>query len=146
MPIAGIDHVHAAANDLDASIAFYTQVLGFRFLRRVAFGPDDARRELAYVGLGDMLLELVPPVEPPASGTAERPFALQVEDMPATIADLKAKGVAVDVEPRPGFSFGGLTAVIRDPSGLAIELREWAGDDAHNPDWQPQRADVVRTG
>jgi hypothetical protein len=66
--------------------------------------------------------------------------------MPATIADLKAKGVAVDVEPRPGFSFGGLTAVIRDPSGLAIELREWAGDDAHNPDWQPKRADVVRAG
>ena len=63
MPIAGIDHVHAVANDLDASIAFYTQVLGFRFLRRVAFGPDDARRELAYVGLGDMLLELVPPVD-----------------------------------------------------------------------------------
>ena len=146
MPIAAIDHVHAAANDLDTSIAFYTQVLGFRFLRRVAFGPDDARRELAYVGLGNMLLELVPPVEPPARGTAKRPFALRVEDMPATIADLKAKGVAVDVEPRPGFSFGGLTAVIRDPSGLAIELREWAGDDAHNPDWQPKRADVVRAG
>ena len=37
-----IDHVHAVATDLDASIAFYGK-LGFKLLRRVEFGPDDDR-------------------------------------------------------------------------------------------------------
>ena len=59
--ITGIDHVHVTTFDMGKSIEFYTNVLGFHFLRRVEFGPEDARRELAYVGLGDILLELLPP-------------------------------------------------------------------------------------
>lgn len=80
-------------------------------------------------------------------GTAQRPLALTVTDVEAVIADLEAKGVQVTTQPRPGFSFNGVTAVVTDPSGLAIELREWRGPDGpHYPDWQPDREDVVRTG
>ena len=50
--ITGIDHVHVTTFDMTKSIEFYTNVLGFHFLRRVEFGPEDARRELAYVGPG----------------------------------------------------------------------------------------------
>ena len=118
--ITGIDHVHVTTFDMSKSIEFYTNVLGFHFLRRVEFGPEDARRELAYVGLGDILLELLPP---PAGvdkvvGTAQRPLALTVTDVDAVIADLEAKGVEVTTQPRPGFSFFGVTAVVTDPSGL----------------------------
>ena len=146
--ITGVDHVHVTAVDMDKSIDFYTNLLGFHFLRRVEHGPADARRELAYVGLGDMLLELLPPaagVE--LAGTAARPFALTVTDVKATVADLAAKGVEVSMAPRTGFSFSGLTAAIKDPSGLTIELREWQGGDGPQfPDWQPEREDVVRIG
>jgi lactoylglutathione lyase len=145
-----IDHFHAVAVDLDKSIAFYTQILGFRLLRRVAFGAPDARRELAYIGLGDMTIELVPPADPAnplGGGTGARPFALRVDDMAETIRELEAKGVEVDTQPRAGFSFKGQTAVIRDPSGLALELRGWHPDDGpHYPAWTPEREDVVLMG
>ena len=147
--ITGIDHVHVTAVDMDKSIAFYTDVLGFHFLRRVAHGPADNRRELAYVGLGDMLLELLPPAANGAdlTGIAARPFALTVTDVEATVAELEAKGVEVSMAPRTGFSFSGLTAAIKDPSGLTIELREWKGGDGpHYPDWQPEVEGAVRVG
>ena len=53
-----IDHVHAVATDLDASIAFYGK-LGFNLLRRVEFGPEDDRKQLAYVGNQGTVIELV---------------------------------------------------------------------------------------
>ena len=50
--------------------------------------------------------------------------------------------VALDLD--ESISFDGKTAVIRDPSGLAIELREWAAHDGPTyPDWSPIRHDVV---
>jgi hypothetical protein len=66
--------------------------------------------------------------------------------MAATLEHLVSKGVEVITQSRDGFSFKGLTAVVKDPSGLAIELREWQDDGHTNPDWQPERADVVRIG
>lgn len=141
--IVGIDHIHVAAADMDRSIAFHTDVLGFRFLRRVIFGPPEARRELAYVGLGDLLLELLAPGPNDASS---RPFALTVTDIESTVEELRHKGVEIETEPRDSFSLAGLTAAIKDPSGLTIELRQWqAPDGPHYPDWQPKRPDVVRT-
>ncbi len=75
---------------MDKSIDFSTNVLGFHFLRRVEFGPEDSRRESAYLGLGDILLELLP--RPPGVdkvvGTAQRPLALTVTNVDAVIADL----------------------------------------------------------
>ena len=58
--IKRLDHVHVVAKDMDASIEFYTKALGFRLLRRVRFGPG-GERQLSYVGLGDMMIELVQP-------------------------------------------------------------------------------------
>ena len=141
-----IDHVHAVALDLDASIEFYGK-LGFRLLRKVEFGPADDRRRLAYVGHGDSIIELVGPRDandPIGAGTGERPFAMVVDDAEAVVAELEAMGVEIDTRPRPSFSFTGKTAVIRDPSGLAIELREWAANDGPTyPAWTPAREDVV---
>lgn len=141
--ILGIDHVHVAASDMDASINFYTEKLGFRLLRRISFGPPDSRRELAYVGFGDLLLELVPPGPMAASA---RPFALTVNEIENTVEELRSRGVEIKEEVRDSFSFKGLTAVIKDPAGLDIELRQWeAPDGPHYRDWHPTRNDVVRT-
>ena len=145
--ITGIDHIHVYTKDMDQSIAFYTNVLGFRFLRRASFGTPENRRELAYVGLGDILLELLPLAagitEVPSGGN--RPLCLTVADMDRTLVELQEKGVEI-TRSWEGFSFSGRAASIKDPSGLDIELREWLTPDSpHYPDWQPTRADVVRT-
>ena len=144
--ITRIDHVHVVATDMDKSIAFYTDILGFRLVRRVQSGPQDARRELAYVGLGDVLLELLSPSQvAQIAGLATKPFALTVNDMAATLEELVSKGVEIVTPQRKGSFFEGLMAEIKDPSGLTIELREWHNDGPDNLDWQPERADMVRT-
>ena len=141
-----IDHVHAVAVDLDRSIEFY-RMLGFNLLRRVKFGPAEARRQLAYVGNGISVIELVRPTDPAnplGGGTGARPFAFTVEDADAVVGELETLGVEIDTRPRPSFSFKGRTAVVRDPSGIAIELREWdASDGPTYPAWQAEREDVV---
>ena len=144
--IERVDHVHIVARDMDRSIDFYTHILGFRLLRRVESGPADRRRQLAYVRLGDFMLELVEPAhDGEFRGTEARPLGLAVADLERTVADLKRLGVEVVNEPAPAFSFAGLQAVIRDPSGLAIEVRQYAAADSPlGADWQPARADVVR--
>jgi catechol 2,3-dioxygenase-like lactoylglutathione lyase family enzyme len=141
-----IDHVHAVAVDMDASIEFYAK-LGFGLLRRVEFGPDDERKQLAYVGRGASVIELVQPrdtTDPLGGGTGVRPFAMVVEDADATVAELEALGIEIAMHPRPSFSFTGRTTIIKDPSGLEIELREWGGGDGPTyPAWTPAREDVV---
>ena len=141
-----IDHVHAIAADLDASIEFYRK-LGFDLLRRVEFGPEDNRRQLAYVGNSGTVIELVQPrdtANPLGGGTGVRPFAMLVEDADATVKELETLGIEVVMHPRASFSFTGRTTIIKDPSGLEIELREWSGgDDSTYPKWTPTREDVA---
>ena len=86
-----LDHVHAVALDFDKSIEFYGK-LGFNLLRRVEFGPADARRQVAYVGHGDSVIELVGPRDtdnPVGGGTGERPFAMIVDDAEAVVHEVK---------------------------------------------------------
>jgi catechol 2,3-dioxygenase-like lactoylglutathione lyase family enzyme len=148
--ITGIDHVHVLTTDLDKSLDFWISVLGFRMERRVEFGPPEQRRQLAYAGLGNVLVEFLPPTDnghPELTGTTGRPLCLAVQGMEETVEALRARGVEVATEVRPGFSFWGKVAAIKDPCGIAIELREWRSPDApYFPDWQPERSDVVKLG
>lgn len=140
------DHAHIVAKDMDKSIDFYTRALGFRLVRRVEFGPPDKRRQLSYVRLGDFMLELVQPAhDGEFKGTEARPLGLSVDDIDTTMARLKGLGVEVVNEAANAFSFGGRQAVIKDPSGLAIEIRQYSPIDSPiGAAWQPWRADVVK--
>lgn len=139
-----VDHAHVVVKDMDRSIDFYTRALGFTLVRRVQFGPADKRRELAYVRLGDFMLEFVQPAhEGEFKGTEARPLGMSVEDLDSTVAHLKSLGVEVVNEPAKSFSFGGRQAVIKDPSGLAIEVRQYdAADHPMSATWRPWREDV----
>ena len=87
--IKRLDHVHVVAKDMDASIEFYTKALGFRLLRRVRFGPG-GERQLSYVGLGDMMIELVQPAhDGEFQGTEARPIGLAVDDLDEAVARFK---------------------------------------------------------
>jgi catechol 2,3-dioxygenase-like lactoylglutathione lyase family enzyme len=137
------DHVHVVSTDIDKSVDFYTNVLGFYLQRRTVV---NGTLELAYVGLGETLLEIHRPPrgssEIPAG--ANRPFGLTVSDMDAALAYLQEKGVEV-VETRDGWTFIGRHALIKDPCGISIELREWKGGDGPtNFDWQPTLPNVTR--
>jgi len=142
--------------DLDRSIEFYTQVLGFKLARRVAYpspGKGEAGREIAYLTLGDIMLEFLEHRATEQAGIVQRDpnqmgvklVALRVDDMVKTLEELKDHGIEPSWGPNPGATFDGMRAEIKDPHGNSIELRSWANNDrADNPGWQPSRPGMAR--
>jgi glyoxylase I family protein len=127
-----IDHIELLTASPERAVAFYTDVLGFKVRERTRIpstpsGPLD----LVYLELGGTTLELMcyPEIEPSLPPPSSEPrlgwqcLALEVQDMDATLAALKAKGVETAWGPmkRPDYA----RAEIRDPDGNPIELREW---------------------
>ena len=122
-----IDHVEIVPHDLEKSLAFYQNILGFKLKNRV---PVDAppMKEVIYLVLGDTMIELIS-VEGPKMKSQEpwqvgyRAMALEVEDMEEAIRFLREKQVEITREPVDlGTSLRG---EIIDPNGLMIELRKW---------------------
>jgi glyoxylase I family protein len=122
-----IDHVEIAPSDLEKSIAFYTEVLGFRMKERIQIGAP-MLRQVVYLELGDTMLELLDFVDPaPVDHTVRvgyRIMALEVDDMEETLAYLAAKGIKPSVPP-VDVGGGSLRGEIVDVDGLSIELRQW---------------------
>jgi glyoxylase I family protein len=125
--IRGLWGVRYQVKDVQRSIAFYTQMLGFNldFQALPAFGQ---------VSIGNLKLILS---GPGASGSRVMPdgrqqepggwnrIVLQVEDLTALIANLKKKGVSFRNEMEVGP--GGKQIQVEDPDGNPIELFEPSG-------------------
>jgi catechol 2,3-dioxygenase-like lactoylglutathione lyase family enzyme len=123
-----IDHVEIAPSDLEWTIRFYTENLGFELKERIRLDSPELR-QVVYLVLGDTTLELLDYTEPPAPRDPSvrvgyRLMALEVDDMAQSLAFLKERGI----EPTWGpFDVGGgsMRAEIADVDGLPIELRQW---------------------
>src|SRR6266536_3133803 len=142
---SSFSHIYHPVRDLDESVDFYVNKLGFYLLRRYRTGD----RESAYVGLGGVLLELgtARPPEPSPDGQPLMGLGLTVSDVDVAIADLKSKGVEVAREPFEAQTFWGRQAAIKDPNGYGISLREWQrGDGPYYDGWQPTGEGRVRIG
>lgn len=121
-------HTMLRVNDLEQSIAFYTNFLGMKELRRVEV--PDGKYTLAFVGYGGekdhTVLELTYNwgTDHYEAGTAFGHLALGVPDIYATCDKLRDAGVKISREPGP-VKFGTtVIAFIDDPNGYKIELIE----------------------
>ena len=122
-------HTMLRVRDLDASIDFYTRLLGMNLLRRTDY--QAGRFTLAFVGYGDeardTVLELTHNWDQDEAyefGSGYGHIAIAVPDLYGACARLEKEGVPV---PRPpGPMKGGTTALafIEDPDGYRIELLE----------------------
>lgn len=129
-----IDHVEIVTEQLDRTVAFYTDVLGFTLKARDRIDRSSlgVPLNLAYLELGGTSVELmayeggaVAPA-PADEHLGYRMMALEVTDMQRTIDYLKTKGVAITWGPRVREGQYA-RAEIRDPNGYNIELRHWFG-------------------
>lgn len=122
--IMGLWGVRYQVKDVQRAIAFYTQTLGFHLDMQnlPAFGQ---------VSMGGLKLILSGPgasgSRPMPDGRQQEPggwnrVVLQVQDLPARIADLKKAGVRFRNEMEIGP--GGKQIQIEDPAGNPIELFE----------------------
>ena len=119
-------HTMLRVGDLDRSLAFYSEVLGMRQLRRQDF--PDGRFTLAFVGYGceqdGAVLELTHNWDTPAYelGNGFGHIALEVDDAYAACAQIRARGGKVVREAGPMKHGTTVIAFAEDPDGYKIEL------------------------
>jgi catechol 2,3-dioxygenase-like lactoylglutathione lyase family enzyme len=123
--ITQIGRVIIPAPDQDASIAFYTEKLGFTVAADVAYGDGNRWVELTPPG-GGANIALGPPM-----GSFQAPhrtgIALSTDDARADHEELKAKGVDVDEDLMGGDGTVPLMFGLRDGDGnnlMIVESRE----------------------
>ncbi|MBZ5711319.1 lactoylglutathione lyase [Nannocystis radixulma] len=121
-------HTMLRVGDLERSLAFYTEVLGMRLLRRRDY--PDGRFTLAFVGYGDeadtAVLELTHNWDTSSYelGTGYGHIALEVEDAAAACASIRARGGKVVREAGPMKHGTTVIAFVEDPDGYKVELIE----------------------
>ncbi len=126
------DHVGISVGDLEASVAWYRDSLGFELLRVLDVPAGEGR--VALLRAGDFILELFAvPGAAPVPEERRHPLtdlrtqgvkhlALAVSDLRGLIARMKAQGVEVVWD--PVVHDGTLCAFVRDNTGNLVELVE----------------------
>lgn len=122
----GLGHVAIYTADMDGSVAFYEKI-GGALRQRAAIQTPEGEKQLALVDFGGVTLELIqsPAPMPLAEGNVPH-FAVYVDDIDRTAADLRAAGVDTFLTPEKKVLpdlFGGLENwFFTGPSGEQIEL------------------------
>lgn len=119
-------HTMLRVGDLERSLAFYTEVLGMRLLRRNDY--PEGKFTLAFVGYQDeseaAALELTYNwgVDKYELGTAYGHIAIDVPDAQAACEEIKRRGGNVVREAGPMKGGTTVIAFVQDPDGYKIEL------------------------
>lgn len=119
-------HTMLRVGDLERSLAFYTEVLGMKLLRRHDY--PEGKFTLAFVGYGDeqssAVIELTYnwDVDAYELGSAFGHIAIEVEDAYKTCEQVKQKGGKVVREAGPMKHGSTVIAFVEDPDGYKIEF------------------------
>ncbi|OIO69356.1 MAG: lactoylglutathione lyase [Zetaproteobacteria bacterium CG12_big_fil_rev_8_21_14_0_65_55_1124] len=123
-------HTMLRVGDLERSLAFYTELLGMRLLRRKDY--PGGRFTLAFVGYCDeadgAVLELTHNWDTSSYdiGTAYGHIAIGVDDIYGVCERIREQGGKIVREPGPMKHGSTLLAFIEDPDAYKIELIERA--------------------
>ncbi|NML30648.1 lactoylglutathione lyase [Paraburkholderia antibiotica] len=124
-------HTMLRVGDLDASIRFYTEVLGMRLLRKHDY--PDGKFTLAFVGYEDeseaAAIELTHnwDTDKYDLGNGYGHIALEVDDAYAACEEVKKRGGVVTREAGPMKHGTTVIAFVADPDGYKIELIQKKG-------------------
>ena len=147
--VKNLDHVAVTVSDLDRSLKFYTDVLGFKELERHGLegetistmaGKPDVIMQVVRLSCPDspnILLDLQEYIQPPGKVSDAQlgmvnqgHFCYGVTDLKAAYEDLKAKGVKFVSEPvtfdlGEDWEYGAIHVVfLKDPDGFVLELMQ----------------------
>lgn len=155
--IQAIDHINIVVSDMERSLRFYTEVLGFRKTKEAQLEGAWIERFVGLSGVkahavfvvapgGEPRIELLQYHAPAGVAWAEnsrpntiglRHLALRVDDIAAMVAKLRAAGITMLSEPvrvPPGVvqhDAGEKTLVyFLDPDGVVLELAQYRGQAA----------------
>lgn len=129
--VSSLDHLVLTVADIEATAAFYTQVLGMA--HKVFDAADGSQRHALYFGAQKINLhragaEFEPKAKHPAPGSADLCF-LTEQPIDNWIAHLAAEGVAIEEGPVPRSGATGpiLSIYLRDPDANLIEISRAKG-------------------
>ncbi len=126
--ITGLSHIGVFIRDIDKSLDYYTNTLGFECYYRADVGEAEKTR-IAFLRQGTCIIELVqrPVSEQRGDGLVDH-IALKVTGIEAVIEGLREKGVEFETEKPielPGLLGGGVKYItFRGPDGEHLELTE----------------------
>ena len=113
-----VHHVSINVDDVDAAVGFYTEVLGLsRRDDRPELGIDGA-----WLDAGGQQVHLILAPVPQNLG---QHFAVRVDDIDTSVAELRGRGIEVSAPSAVGT---GRQAFLQDPAGNVVELHEPAAD------------------
>jgi len=119
-------HTMLRVGDLDRSLAFYTEVLGMKLIRRRDY--PEGRFTLAFIGYGEesetAVLELTHNWDTKSYeiGTGYGHVAIAVEDAYKACEEVKKRGGKVTREAGPMKHGTTVIAFVEDPDGYKIEF------------------------
>jgi len=119
-------HTMLRVTDLEKSLAFYTEVLGMKLLRRTDY--PEGKFTLAFVGFSNetdgAVIELTHNwgVDKYELGNAYGHIAIEVEDARAACDKIRQRGGNVVREAGPMKHGSTIIAFVGDPDGYRIEL------------------------
>ena len=134
-------HTMIRVLDLDRSIAFYTELLGMKLLRRDDY--PGGKFTNAFVGYGpeetDTVVELTYnwDTEDYTGGRNFGHLAYEVDDIYAICQKLMDNGITINRPPRDGHM-----AFVRSPDGISIEILQKGADLSPAEPW----ASMANTG
>lgn len=136
--LSAVDHVGIAVRDLDAALAWYDDCFGITAVHEETNEEQGVREVMLQVGTGDTRIQLLAPLGPDSpiatfldrSGPGVHQIAYRVEDIEATSAHLRSKGLRLLYDaPRRGTAGSRVNFVHpRDAGGVLVELVEPATD------------------
>jgi lactoylglutathione lyase len=106
-------------NDLDASIAFYRDIVGLALTRRFAAGPDT---QIAFLGSGETQIEVIQSGSEATVGSGIS-LGFEVDSVDEMMTFVKEKGIPIHsgpMSPNPHVRF----FYVQDPNGLKIQFVE----------------------
>ena len=151
IPLLRLTHVGICVSDLERSLRFYRDLLGFRFEHELAVEGEptdtllrlrDVKLHATYLVRDGVRIELLRFASPPAPPPRTRPMherglthlSFRVADLDATLAALRAAGERVLEETVIRFpEFQSAAGFVIDPDGQLIELVQAPGDPAAPP-------------
>jgi len=110
-----VKYATIVVEDMDESIRFYTEVMGFEIDSQ--HDPQPKATITLLKGEGDAMIELIENTE---YGTGLFAVGMDVEDINTTVKELRSKGAKITMEPIP-ITVGTL-AFLEDPNGVRIAL------------------------
>lgn len=123
-----LNHVGIAVKDVDATVAYYTKVMGYRVAFK--FPSPDGKPTTTYMHINrDTFLEIAPASDALPAGTITH-MGVQSDDVKTAVAQIRGNGGDVQ-DVRLSGPTKALLSNINDPNGIRTELVELTPDSLH---------------